>query len=79
MLTAMNTKSSRKKLRYICGTALNLDLCETIRVKEDTSATLRSEETPYMVVAGFVSGREIVIGRFKVFEAAQEYVRSFTD
>lgn len=56
-----------------------MDLCETIRTKEDTSATLRSEETPYMVVASFVSGREIVIGRFDDFEAAQEYVRSFTD
>ena len=48
-----------------------------VQIEIDESATIESEDTPYIVYAYFVSGRSVVIGRFETEEAAIECMGSF--
>lgn len=66
-----------KKVFFMPGMAMNMALCETIRVELDDSGLIKYEDTPYFVWADFFSGRSVVIGRFKTEEEAIKFVNIF--
>ena len=65
------------KSQHIPEMVINTTLVEMVQIEIDESATIESEDTPYIVYAYFVSGRSVVIGRFETEEAAIECMGSF--
>ena len=64
------------KSQHIPEMVINTTLVEMVQIEIDESATIESEDTPYIVYAYFVSGRSVVIGRFETEEAAIECMES---